>query len=67
MIKIFFLYLIINIRDNIKKIISNPRYQKLIQKAFPKSKKLGEWQLQNPEAKLDIVQGESCGMDGNCE
>lgn len=36
-----------NIRDNIKKIISNPRYQKLIQKAFPKSKKLGEWQLQN--------------------
>lgn len=27
----------------------------------------GEWQLQNPEAKLDIVQGESCGMDGNCE
>lgn len=36
-----------NIRDNIKNISSNPSYQKLIQKAFPKSKKLEEWQLQN--------------------
>ncbi|MBC5862260.1 cytochrome-c peroxidase [Flavobacterium turcicum] len=36
-----------NIRDNIKNITSNPSYQKLIQKAFPKSKKLEEWQLQN--------------------
>jgi cytochrome c peroxidase len=36
-----------NIRDNINNISSNPSYQKLIQKAFPKSKKLEEWQLQN--------------------
>lgn len=36
-----------NIRDNINKISNNPSYQKLIQKAFPKSKKLEEWQLQN--------------------
>ncbi|MBQ0907340.1 cytochrome-c peroxidase [Flavobacterium sp. F-328] len=36
-----------NIRDNIKNISSNPSYKKLIQKAFPKSKKLEEWQLQN--------------------
>ncbi|MCF6140044.1 cytochrome-c peroxidase [Flavobacterium sp. K77] len=36
-----------NIRDNIKNISSNSSYQKLIQKAFPKSKKLEEWQLQN--------------------
>lgn len=36
-----------NIRDNIKNISSNPSYKKLIQKAFPQSKKLEEWQLQN--------------------
>ena len=27
----------------------------------------GEWQQQNPKAKLDVSKGESCDVDGNCE
>lgn len=30
-------------------------------------KSFGEWQQENPKTKLDISQGESCDMDGNCE
>ncbi|MDR6966419.1 protein disulfide-isomerase [Flavobacterium arsenatis] len=30
-------------------------------------KSFGEWQQQNPKAKLEVSNGESCDVDGNCE
>jgi predicted DsbA family dithiol-disulfide isomerase len=37
-----------------------PVFQETIEKAF------SEWQKENPKPKLEIIDGESCGPDGNC-
>ena len=37
-----------------------PVFEQTIQKAF------SEWQLENPKPKLEIIEGESCGPDGDC-
>jgi predicted DsbA family dithiol-disulfide isomerase len=35
-------------------------FEETIDKAF------AEWQQENPKPKLDIIEGDSCGIDGNC-
>jgi predicted DsbA family dithiol-disulfide isomerase len=37
-----------------------PVFEQTLQKAF------GEWQLENPKPKFEIIEGESCGPDGDC-
>ncbi|MCR8561763.1 DsbA family oxidoreductase [Mucilaginibacter sp. BJC16-A38] len=37
-----------------------PVFEQTLQKAF------GEWQLENPKPKFEIIDGESCGPDGDC-
>jgi predicted DsbA family dithiol-disulfide isomerase len=37
-----------------------PVFEETIEKAF------NEWQKENPKPKLEIIEGESCGPDGNC-
>lgn len=31
------------------------------------TKSFGEWREKNPEVKLEMTQGQSCDVDGNCE
>lgn len=37
-----------------------PVFEETIDKAF------AEWQQENPKPKLDVIEGDSCGIDGNC-
>jgi len=37
-----------------------PVFEQTLQKAF------AEWQQENPKPKFEIIEGESCGPDGNC-
>ncbi|MDB4901438.1 MAG: disulfide bond formation protein DsbA [Mucilaginibacter sp.] len=37
-----------------------PVFEETLEKAF------SEWQKENPKPKLEIIEGESCGPDGNC-
>jgi len=37
-----------------------PVFEDTINKAF------AEWQQENPKPKLDVIEGDSCGIDGNC-
>ena len=37
-----------------------PVFEQTLQKAYT------EWQLENPKPKLEIIEGESCGPDGDC-
>jgi predicted DsbA family dithiol-disulfide isomerase len=37
-----------------------PVFEQTLQKAF------GEWQQENPKPKFEIIEGESCGPDGDC-
>ena len=37
-----------------------PVFEQTLQKAYT------EWQQENPKPKLEIIEGESCGPDGNC-
>ena len=37
-----------------------PVFEQTIQKAF------GEWKIENSKPKLEIIEGESCGPDGDC-
>lgn len=37
-----------------------PIFEETIAKAY------NEWQQENPKPKLDVIEGDSCGIDGNC-
>jgi len=39
---------------------ATPVFEETLEKAF------GEWQSENTKPKLEIIEGESCGPDGNC-
>lgn len=53
-------FFVLNRKYGISGAQAVPVFEQTIEKAF------AEWQQQNPKPALDIIEGESCGPDGNC-
>jgi len=53
-------FFILNNKYGISGAQAVPVFEETLQKAF------AEWQKENPKPKLEIIEGESCGPDGNC-
>jgi predicted DsbA family dithiol-disulfide isomerase len=53
-------FFVMNRKYGISGAQAAPVFEQTIEKAF------AEWQQENPKPALDIIEGESCGPDGNC-
>ena len=53
-------FFVLNNKYGISGAQAVPVFEETLQKAF------AEWQKENPKPKLEIIEGESCGPDGNC-
>ena len=53
-------FFVLNNKYGISGAQAVPVFEQTLQKAF------GEWRLENPKPKFEIIEGESCGPDGDC-
>jgi len=53
-------FFVLNNKYGISGAQAVPVFEQTLQKAFD------EWQKENPKPKLEIIEGESCGPDGDC-